>query len=347
VRYVKGKKNDGHIKTYSTKKISNGYPTMCSGAFLCPETNNPICPGNAPRDPTKIVLVNGQQVELCGCCAGSPTTPLDIRQHFPNRDFNTTNFVPIANHNDPNSYYNVGMNYFQGFIGSKTLCNTLVGKGLRVKRTKQFDPTDQFTIEDMENQLSEAANNEQDYIFSNTLQRNVILSDANYWHGGVAKALTKYVQPFKGYLDRFEPAQNNNTCEVINGWISYYKTQRETGIPRSAHFTYGLFNWHRDAGLTGLIENRLALTWLNDEDGTVSKRMFFVDRSTGDWFSFLCSHGCAVSMSREVSGFSDGRYMHKVVDAEGTYALVLQVSNPFLLISCVTYVLTQHHLSIV
>lgn len=76
--------------------------------------------------------------------------------------------------------------------------------------------------------------------------------------------------------------------------------------------------------LTGLIENRLALTWFNNEDGTVQKRMFFVDRSTGDWFSFLCSHGCAVSMSRKASGFSEGRYMHKVVDAEGTYALVLQ-----------------------
>ena len=42
-------------------------------------------------------------------------------------------------------------------------------------------------------------------------------------------------------------------------------------------------------------------------------------------------NGYAVSMSQIVSGFRDGRFMHKIEGAEGTYAQVIQVSPSILI----------------
>ena len=244
-------------------------------------------------------------------------------------------------------------NTLYGFRGDIPLARFMNKLGLKVSYTDEFDnfeslnetlayvggggteangdlaagPVyDEGLVEDLEDQQLEDANHVHELlmigravsIFTVKLKRHVLLSPSGRWWGSVLQMLLSAPGgEFRRYLeDLQQPVDMGRKINIVTGWLSFYQVHPED----IASIFYGIFDWHRDAGLVKN-EWRQIIT-IARKLGSL-KRMHFVDRKTARSFSFICPHGCVVTMNRLVSGYENGRYQHTVTGAEGTYALVI------------------------
>lgn len=218
-----------------------------------------------------------------------------------------------------------------GLCGDKDLAKKMMKKGLNVSYEALF-------FEDQDNLVKglQTFGGEKQKGFTSQLKRNVVLTA--YGRGSSKRTLQKMEEcmpEFKAFVQKMtKTTVDGATPYILDLWLSYYKmnlmdleNSNYVDMPnmtRNTFETFGEFDWHRDAGLTGNVECRLVgtLGW----KAALRKKMFFTDRKTGSWFGFEVPHGTIVTVDRSASGYDDGRYQHKVVDAEGTYAFVIQVS---------------------
>ena len=334
---VKGKSGQKTIPTFSCNefsRIGSQYvANFCEGGYVRKD-GQCVCPGRAPKIGNKTFIIKGKPTTLCGICAGADT-PAAIKDKLVALGgiYSEDNIVSPLTPRDELKDVTIGDSVFPKFIGNTHLAEIMNIQGLFAGFATSFKEVnatprriEQDLLEICTHHENEQGETIKPSIFTRTLLRNVLLSDKKVWVV-IKQIIESKVQPLSDYFSLFESSSNDGVAEMENGWLSYYLPESEwPSPPRSASNTFGIFDWHRDAGLTGDVDCRLVLTILRHKDGTVHKRMYFVDRKTGCWFSFECGHGYAVSMSKIVSGFSDGRYMHKVEDAEWTYAQVIQVS---------------------
>ena len=324
------------IPTYSCSETSNHngerLPNFCQGAFTI--GGRSMCPAGAPRIPNIIYIIKGKLTPLCGTCALVESTPAAIRDRIVGMDddFNVKDIVSPLYELEK---FQVRDTILPGFIGDKRLAIIMEKKGLCAgfAAALQDDNGENVgriyqELQDLGTTVTEGESIKPS-IFTEILKRNVLITDKSDWWSSVKGIIEYGVPALKQYFDCFFPEHNDGVATMVNGWLSYYLRESVVNLDGIV----GAFGWHRDAGLTpdGQVDCRLVLTILNHADGSVHKRMYFVDRKTGCWFSFKCGHGYAVSMSQIVSGFRDGRFMHKIEGAEGTYAQVIQVSPSILI----------------
>ena len=327
------------IPTYSRSKTSNidgeFLSNYCQGAFT--KDGQCMCPAGAPRIATIMFIIEGEKTPLCGVCALVKSTPAAIRDNIVGMDdtFDVNDIVPPLTSPDKLEDFEVRGTIFPGFIGDKRLAINMEKLGLLAGFAAAFQDDNDNHVGRIYQELQGLGNIETNEdgetikpsLFTEQLERGVLLTEKSDWWK-IVGIIEDGVPALQQYFNLFYPKGNGDVAVMENGWLSYYLRKSVNLVG-----TVGEFDWHRDAGLTpdGHVDCRLVLTILNHADGTVHKRMYFVDRKTGCWFSFKCGHGYAVSMSQIVSGFRDGRFMHKIDGAEGTYAQVIQVSLSILI----------------
>ena len=325
---IVGKKGNSTCKDYSKKKNDrHGNPNFCSGGFkrVDDEEGTPYCPANSPRignyklqvvmDGTEDVMEVMTFCEGCLCKNEKQMPPgcIPANIDLPSED----DYVFRTDDDDLEDLEitsNTGiLNMFPGFMGSKSFASLHVNAadgGLISQSSGDHLFSD---IGEVQEDMLQAT--EDHKIFTTVLVRNVILSPKGSWWNLTVIALL-HVVSFSNYYFGFL----SDAIDLVDGWASFYLGINTSGT------TTGLFDWHRDAGILYGAKRRRVLTLLHHSEG-YKKRMYFVDRITGAWFSFIVPHGWVVDMGHVTSGFNDGRYQHKVEDAEGTYAIVLQVSQ--------------------
>jgi len=375
---VKGKMGNDTIDTYSVEeKAAGGYGEVYCMGCMNNGKGGTCCPGNAPGMSNHKIVIGGKKRAICRNCF------LHIAEHFNGViPFDLPDVDKVIYRTDNEDLEDCTFTrevtgeeiVMPRFMGDKELAQAHVNAGLEVGISGEFRDIAAVQM-DMRTQGIE------EKMFTQRLKRKVKLTSKGRWwecaRGGMMK-----VPSFKRFHDKLLTPRGVHTVDVVDGWGSYYERddedelaaafaaaeeteaqsmeegkeeeekEEEVGgdvdpdaeeaqnVVRSGIF--GKFDWHRDAGLLGAVEYRLILTLLHHPDG-ITKRMYFVDRETGAWFSFSIPHGGVVILNHEVSGFSKGENQHKVEGAEGTYAIVLQVS---ILYNTHCRVLCQAHLYI-